>query len=149
MIQFLGSNQLSAPCLWVIWNQCEASVLPQHQHVPVRHHLSCIFINYSNPDVCYLRPWFNIKMSSYQCWKSRQSGITPNLLGKILATKFGVFFVIYIRFYKNTFNMSLMIIWWNIKVKWFPITEMWALKILRATICGNFLRKLTCKAGTN
>ena len=40
-----------------------------------------------------------------------QFGTKPNLVAKILATKFGVFFVIYIMFSKNMFNMSLMIMW--------------------------------------
>ena len=52
----LGSNQLSGLRLWVIWNQCQASVLPQHLHVPVHHHLSYIFINYRHPDDCYTGP---------------------------------------------------------------------------------------------
>ena len=32
--------------------------------------------------------------------------------------------------FENMFNMSLMIMWWNIMVQRFPMTEMWALKDL-------------------
>ena len=40
---------------------------------------------------------------------TEQSGTKPNLVAKILVTKFGVFFVLYIYIFENMFNMSLMI----------------------------------------
>ena len=40
-----------------------------------------------------------------------QSGTKPNLVAKILATNFGVFFVIYVMFSKNMFNVGLIIMW--------------------------------------
>ena len=39
----------------------------------------------------------------------QQSGTKPNLVSKILATKFGGFFAMHVMFSKNMFNMSLII----------------------------------------
>ena len=79
----------------------------------------------------------------------KQSGTKPNLVAKILATKFGVFFVIYIMFSKyvqHEYNDNV------IKYYGSVIPHDWDVnfeKIWRATNCGRFLRKLTSKAGTN
>ena len=43
--------------------------------------------------------------------------------------------------------MSLIIMWWNIMVQWFPMTEIRA--FTNSEDCGRFLKKLTSKTGTN
>ena len=59
-----------------------------------------------------------------------QSGTKPNLVEKILATNFGVFYVIYVIFKKNMFNVDLIVVLQSIMVKGFPTTEIWALENL-------------------
>ena len=59
-----------------------------------------------------------------------QSGTTPNLVAKILATNFGCLFLNTCNIFKNMFNVGLIIMWQSIVVGGFPITEIWALKNL-------------------
>ena len=80
---------------------------------------------------------------------SNQSGTKPNLVAKILATKFGVFFVIHVMFSKYVQYESNDNVIKNygavIPHDWDTCFE----KIRRATNRGSFLRKLTSKGGTN
>ena len=78
-----------------------------------------------------------------------QFGTKPNLVAKILATKFGVFFVIYTMFKKYVqYESNDNVI--NIVVQWFPMT--WDVSFEKfgglPTVVA-FWEKLTSKAGTN
>ena len=60
----------------------------------------------------------------------KQSGTKPNLVAKILATNFGVFFCNIGNVFKNMFNVGLIIMWSIIVVEGFPTAEIWALENL-------------------
>ena len=49
---------------------------------------------------------------------------------QILATNFGVFFMIYGMFFKNMFDVALIMMWQSIVVVGFHTTETWVLENL-------------------
>ena len=88
-------------------------------------------------------PWVSRKEASLNGVQSllhcpaEQSGTKPNLVDKILSTKFGLFCYMYKMFSK--------ILWFSAS----PWLRCEHLKIWRATNCASFFRKLTSMAGTN
>ena len=73
------------------------------------------YMNYGNSFVkCFWTIWHKTRFGS-----------------QILATNFGVFFIIYIcNVFKNMFDVALIMMWQSIVVVGFPTTETWALENL-------------------